>query len=81
MTGHTPPYLLDFIFGGLIFAGITGIFALGVANVAGWYDLRDKYPSRHLPWNWRVLIGPRAYLKWLQRRGTRDAVEIGEEQS
>lgn len=33
-----------------------------VGNTAGWLSIRDSGPR---PWNWRVLVWPGMYYRWL----------------
>lgn len=53
---------------------VLGLFVLFVAleviNLIAWRqtrsDLRRAYGSA--PWNWRVLLGPLVYLRWMDKR-------------
>lgn len=36
-------------------------------STIGWWTRRDS-DGRHLPWNWRVLVWPDVYYRWLDRR-------------
>lgn len=47
----------------IVFAVIAGCLLVNaLSNVVGWLTVRDYYH----PWNWRVLVSPFAYYRWLR---------------
>lgn len=49
----------------LLGVGIMAPVCWVVITVGSWWAER---PGLDMPWNWRVLVGPDVYYRWLERR-------------